>query len=69
MNRKVVNSSMIGSIGYDPAGQVLEVEFNDGAIYQYYGVGEALYTDLLNAPHKENFFDERIKNAFQFVKI
>ena len=69
MNRKVVNSSVIGSVGYDPAGQVLEVEMNDGTIYQYYNVDMALYAGLLDAPSKEHFFDSKIKNVFQFAKV
>jgi hypothetical protein len=69
MNRKVLNSSRIGSVGYDPAGQILEVEMNDGTIYQYYNVGMDIYADLLDAPSKEHFFDSKIKNVFQFAKV
>lgn len=35
MERKRVNASTIRSAGYDPAAQVLEIEFTSGTIMQY----------------------------------
>ena len=39
MDRRKVNSSSIRTVGYDERGRVLEVEFNDGRVNQYTGVG------------------------------
>jgi len=36
MERQYVTSSNLQSLGYDPTSKTLEIEFNDGAIYQYY---------------------------------
>jgi len=36
MNRQTVSSSNIHSIGYDVKFQILEIEFQDGGIYQYF---------------------------------
>lgn len=43
MNRILVQSSNILSIGYDSAGQMLEIEFVGGGIYQYGGVPPAIH--------------------------
>jgi hypothetical protein len=49
MSRTPVKSSNIKSIGYDLAGQTLEVEFSGERIYQYFGVSQYLYSDLMTA--------------------
>ena len=41
MNRTKVNSSRILSIGW--SNNILEIEFHNGAIYQYYNVKEYEY--------------------------
>ncbi len=38
MNRVPVSSSNLAAVGYDPAGKVLEIEFLNGSIYQYFNV-------------------------------
>lgn len=43
MNRDAVSSSNIISVGYDSGSETLEIEFKDGAVYQYYNVSEHLY--------------------------
>lgn len=48
MQRTSVSSSRISSIGWEK--DVMEVEFHDGAVYQYYGVTLAEYQNFLNAP-------------------
>lgn len=48
MNRQNVSSSRIRSVGWEP--NVLEVEFHDGAVYQYYGVTQSEYSNFMNSP-------------------
>ncbi len=38
MERKRISSSKIRAVGYDPKGEVLEVEFSDGRVVAYSGV-------------------------------
>ena len=40
MQRDYVSSSNIVSVGYDPASETLEIEFQSGAVYQYYNVNQ-----------------------------
>ena len=48
MIRKPVNSSRIRSVGWE--NNTLEIEFKDGAIYQYQNVTETEYTSFINSP-------------------
>lgn len=70
MERIPVDSSNLASIGYDVASSTLEIEFNSGAIYQYYGVPENEYTGLMNASSKGSYFDQHIKKGgYPYTKV
>jgi hypothetical protein len=63
MNRTRVSSSHIVSIGYDSQSSTLEVEFKDGAVYQYYNVPQFEYRGLMSAPSHGEYFDANIKKG------
>lgn len=63
MDRKYVSSSNIASIGYDSTNQILEVEFLNGSIYQYYDVPETLYDGLMSADSHGKYLNEYIKKG------
>lgn len=70
MNRKYVSSANIASIGYDSATKILEVEFLNGSIYQYFDVPESLYDGLMSADSHGKFLNEHIKkNGFRYERI
>ncbi|MBN8749575.1 KTSC domain protein [Xylophilus ampelinus] len=69
MNRDFVPSSTIVSIGYDEPSQTLEVEFKQGAVYQYYNVSQELFDQLLQAPSKGQFLHYNIKNSNPFARV
>ncbi|TZE80651.1 KTSC domain-containing protein [Calorimonas adulescens] len=62
MERQNVQSSNLRSIGYDQTTQTLEIEFNNGGIYQYYNVPQIIYEGLLNASSHGKFFHQYIKD-------
>ena len=62
MDRKSVSSSLLASVGYDPDEQVLEVELQDGKIYQYREVPEKAYRDLMNADSLGRHFNHHIRD-------
>lgn len=68
MEREVVSSSTILSIGYEPTAETLEIEFNNGGIYQYYNVPEALFQAFHASDSKGKFFHANIKNAYPFSR-
>lgn len=69
MQRISVSSSNIAAIGYDPDSNTLEIEFNDGSIYQYFGVSVLVYQELMNAPSHGKYFAQNIKNDYEYQKI
>lgn len=69
MERTPVTSSNICSIGYDAESQVLEVEFNSGAIYQYSGVPSGEFESLMNADSKGKYLGANIKGRYPFTKL
>lgn len=69
MERTHVTSSNIRSIGYDTDNQILEVEFNSGAIYQYHGVPEYEHDAVMNASSHGVYFNANIKNRYSFTKL
>ena len=70
MERSLVNSSAVRSVGYDPAQKILEVEFQNGSVYQYLEVPEATYADLMTASSQGRFVDEHVKRVgFGFRKL
>jgi hypothetical protein len=62
MDRELVESSMIKSIGYDPLEEVLEVEFNRGGVYQYLGVPEDVYTTVAESDSVGKSFSSLVKS-------
>ena len=69
MNRYQVASSNIRSVGYDITTQTLEVEFQSGGVYQYYGVPEFLHQEIMKAPSKGQFLNQYIKNAYPYSRV
>ena len=69
MERTRVSSSNIRAIGYDPQGKVLEVEFVNGGIYQYFGVSQQLYERFMATSSKGKFFSAHILDKFKTKKI
>jgi hypothetical protein len=69
MNRQFVSSSNIRSVGYNLLMTLLEIEFHGGRVYQYYGVPESHYTELMAAPSKGTYFAQFIKNNFSTTRI
>jgi len=69
MEREMVASSNIASVGYDIPTQTLEVEFLSGAIYQYFNVPENMYQQLLSEPSKGRFLNAYIKPLYPFSRV
>lgn len=69
MQRTPVTSSDIRSIGYDASTQTLEVEFHSGGMYQYDGVPENEYRNLMAASSHGQYFNAHIKNAYQWHQV
>jgi KTSC domain len=69
MDRLPVSSSNLASIGYDEAGQVLEVEFRHGGVYQYDGVSSAVFDELMAADSLGRYLARNIKPRYPFRRV
>jgi uncharacterized protein YqiB (DUF1249 family) len=66
MERQDVESSVIESAGYS---MVLEIEFENGRIYQYYDVPVSVYLELMAAESKGKYFNAHIRNEYKYQEI
>lgn len=69
MNRQFVQSSNLASVGYNSQAAVLEIEFNSGSVYQYYGVPKATYEGLMSANSHGRFFHAYIRDVYPYQRI
>ncbi|WP_347331826.1 KTSC domain-containing protein [Marinimicrobium locisalis] len=64
MERTPVSSSNLVSVGYDPDSSILEVEFNNARIYQYYDVPDHIYSELMGAESLGSYLHHNVKPFF-----
>ena len=69
MEREYVESTMIRSYGFDSSISILEVEFNSGAVWQYYDVSESLYYEMKSSSSCGKFFNANIKGQYSESQI
>lgn len=69
MIRQPVSSSNIRSIGYDSESNTLEIEFHSGDVYQYFGVPESIYNELMYAPSHGSYFHRHIRDRYRWTKM
>jgi len=69
MERIPVTSSNLSSVGYDQNSQTLEIEFNYGAVYQYFDVSQSEHEGLMNADSKGTYFNSNIKGRYSYAKL
>lgn len=61
MEREYVESTNLASIGFDSDQSILEVEFNRGAVWQYFDVEESVYYELMATDSKGSYFHHNIR--------
>lgn len=69
MNRIPVVSSNIASVRYYPETQTFEVEFQNGAVYQYFDVPQGVYDAFMNTESKGRFLNSNIKGVYRYAKL
>jgi len=70
MKRINVRSSNLKSVGYEELAKILEIEFHDGRIYQYFDVPSTIYQGLISASSKGTYLDRIIKKGpYQYQQI
>ena len=64
-----VESAMLESVEYNPAVETLRIVFRNGSVYEYPGVKEGVYSDLMNAASKGTFFLEYIREFYEGKRL
>jgi hypothetical protein len=64
MKPVALESGALISAAYDATRELLQLEFRDGAVYQYFDVAAAIYESLLQAPSKGSYFNRAIRGRF-----
>jgi len=69
VQREIVNSGSIRSVGYDPRTQALEIEFTSGTIEQYQRVSSEVYRRFMAAPTKTSFYRDNIEESYSSRRV
>ena len=69
MERQLVESCNLKTVGYDNNLKNLEIEFDSRMVYQYQNVPSRIYANLLSAQSTGTFFTDKIKNRYRSVRL
>ena len=69
MDRTPISSSSIASIGYEDDSSTLEIEFNNGSVYQYFDVPRNIFDSLWASDSRGAFLAANIKGRFRFSRV
>jgi lysyl-tRNA synthetase class 2 len=64
-----VDSTSLRAVGYDAERQLLQIEFQNRSIYQYFEVPATVYQELMQAPSKGAYFNQSIRPRFAFALV
>lgn len=62
-------SSNLDGIAYDEVSAVLQIDFNTGSRYQYFGVEADKAEKLFEAESKGRFFSKEIRNNYPYAQL
>ena len=57
------------TVDYDERACELDVTFTSGKVYRYFDVPVDVYVDLLDAASKGEFFNDEIKDTYNYVEV
>lgn len=69
MEFKAVVSSNIQGVHYEPATEVMTVEFKNGGRYAYKGVPADEHEGLMNAASCGQYLNENIKGTYPHTRV
>lgn len=67
MNMVPVSSSNLEAVGYENG--VLRIAFHGGRVYEYTGVSESVYRELMTASSHGKYFHAYIRNVYPYRRI
>jgi hypothetical protein len=69
IDRIIVHSSTLNSIGYAEGDRVLEATFRNGDVYHYVLVPTAVWNGLVSADSKGAYFNRHIRDRYPYQLI
>jgi uncharacterized protein len=69
LDRAPVVSSNVASVGYEVTTNILEVEFTNGSVYQYFDVPENVYQQLMQAASAGQYLNANIKGIYRYARV
>lgn len=69
MDMTSVSSSNVAAVGFDEDSSTLQIEFLNGAVYQYFDVPEGLFIGLRDADSVGKFLNDNIKGTYRYSKV
>lgn len=64
-----VSSSNVAAVGYDEDSATLQVAFNNGGLYQYFDVPEAVFVGLRDADSVGGYLAAHVKGTYRYSKV
>jgi len=69
MKTTAVESTTLRTAAYDPERELLQIEFHNRAVYQYFHVPAHIHEGLLQAPSKGIYFNRFIRPKFAYALV
>jgi len=69
IEKEFVTSSNIDAIGYDVDSETLRIWYQNGSIYDYYGVGSLEFEALRDSPSVGSYLHRNIKGQYSYEKV
>ena len=67
MQAAAVASTALVAVAYDARRELLQLEFRNRSVYQYFGVPVEVHQALLGAPSKGEYFNRAIRGRFPYA--
>lgn len=69
IERDLVDSTSIVSVGYDEASRTMEIEFPKAAVYRYHDVSPKQHRALIEAPSIGTHFATEVRGKFPWFRV
>jgi hypothetical protein len=69
IRRRPVESSAVRSVGYDPDNWVLQIEFENRQVYNYFRVPPEEHAKLLNAQSIGAYVNREVKPYYEYEPL
>ena len=64
-----MQSSGLASVGYSKRRHILEIEFNNSAVYRYVNVPLSMYCDFASGEAKTRYYVHNIRRNYRYVRV